>query len=171
VRRSVGRCSEKASDKSVGAGKQYNGRMGKVETSQDMGGKMTKGFDISKVPLEEAAEYAAKLFVEIYLKLEQRKIDPGIDFKSLVGLFENTILDEGIGLIETLEEFHKKVLPNSIAIPHPLYLGLVNSSPLPAAALADLLVSALNNNDGGVPHSLRACEEEVIRAFRDLYLL
>jgi hypothetical protein len=37
---------------------------------------MTKGFDISKVPLEEAAEYAAKLFVEIYLKLEQRKIDP-----------------------------------------------------------------------------------------------
>lgn len=150
---------------------QYNGRMGKVETSQDMEGRMTKGFDISKVPLEEAAEYAAKLFVEIYLKLEQRKIDPGMDFKSLVGLFENTILDEGIGLIETLEEFHKKVLPNSIAIPHPLYLGLVNSSPLPAAALADLLVSALNNNDGGVPHSLRACEEEVIRAFRDLYEL
>ena len=29
---------EKAGDKSAGAGKQYNGRMGKVETSQDMGG-------------------------------------------------------------------------------------------------------------------------------------
>jgi aromatic-L-amino-acid decarboxylase len=55
--------------------------------------------------------------------------------------------------------------------PHPLYLGLVNSSPLPAAVLADLLVSALNNNGGAFHQSpaMTACEAEVIRAFARLY--
>ena len=55
--------------------------------------------------------------------------------------------------------------------PHPLYLGLVNSSPLPAAALADLLVSALNNNGGAFHQSpaMTACEAEVVRAFARLY--
>jgi aromatic-L-amino-acid decarboxylase len=55
--------------------------------------------------------------------------------------------------------------------PHPLYLGLVNSSPLPAAALADLLVSSLNNNGGAFHQSpaMTACEAEVVRAFARLY--
>ena len=47
--------------------------------------------------------------------------------------------------------------------PHPLYLGLVNSSPLPGAVLADLLISSLNN-DGGAFHqspAMTTCEEEV----------
>jgi L-2,4-diaminobutyrate decarboxylase len=47
----------------------------------------------------------------------------------------------------------------------------VNSSPLPGGALADHLISALNNNDGGVPQAALACEEEVIRAFKTLYEL
>ena len=51
--------------------------------------------------------------------------------------------------------------------PHPLYLGLVNSSPLPAAALADLLVSSLNNNGGAFHQSpaMTTCEAEVVRAY------
>jgi hypothetical protein len=40
--------------------------------------------------------------------------------------------------------------------PHPLYLGLVNSSPLPGAVLADLLISSLNNN-GGAFHQISDC--------------
>jgi aromatic-L-amino-acid/L-tryptophan decarboxylase len=121
--------------------------------------------------LERASEEASRLFVEIYEKLETRKVDPGIDFKSLVEVFRNTLKTEGVGLLEALRDFREKVLPNSLAIPHPLYLGLVNSSPLPGAALADHLISALNNNDGGVPQSALACEEEVIRAFKELYEL
>jgi glutamate/tyrosine decarboxylase-like PLP-dependent enzyme len=78
---------------------------------------------------------------------------------------------EGVGLLEALKDFREKVVPNCLAIPHPLYLGLVNSSPLPGAALADHLISALNNNDGGVPQAALACEEEVIRAFKELYEL
>jgi aromatic-L-amino-acid decarboxylase len=55
--------------------------------------------------------------------------------------------------------------------PHPLYLGLVNSSPLPGAALADLLVSSLNNNGGAFHQSpaMTACEAEVVRAFARFY--
>ncbi len=37
-----------------------------------------------KLDLETASEEASRLFVEIYEKLETRKVDPGIDFKSLV---------------------------------------------------------------------------------------
>src|SRR5271168_2178436 len=121
--------------------------------------------------LQRASEEASRLFVDIYQKWETRKVDPGIDFKSLVELFRNTLKSEGVGLLEALRDFKEKVVPNSLAIPHPLYLGLVNSSPLPGAALADHLISALNNNDGGVPQAALACEEEVIRAFRELYEL
>ena len=124
-----------------------------------------------KLDLEIASEEASRLFVEIYEKLETRKVDPGIDFKSLVELFRESLKDEGVGLLGALRDFREKVVPNCLAIPHPLYLGLVNSSPLPGAALADHLISALNNNDGGVPQAALACEEEVIRAFKELYEL
>ena len=119
--------------------------------------------------LEKASQEASRLFVEIYEKMESRKVDPGTDFSSLSEVFRNTLTDEGVGLLEALRDFRDKIIPHSLAIPHPLYLGLVNSSPLPGAALSDHLISALNNNDGGVPQSPRACEEEVIRAFRELY--
>ena len=121
--------------------------------------------------LKKASEEAARLFVDIYEKLETRKVDPGIDFKSLVEVFRHTLKNEGVGLLEALKDFGEKVIPNALAIPHPLYLGLVNSSPLPGAALADHLISALNNNDGGVPQSPLACEEEVIRAFKEVFEL
>ncbi len=124
-----------------------------------------------KQDLERASEEAARLFVEIYEKLETRKVDPGIDFKSLIETFRNTLTSEGVGLLHALEDFREKVVPNSIAIPHPLYLGLVNSSPLPGGAVADHLISALNSNDGGVPQAALACEEEVIRAFREVFEL
>jgi aromatic-L-amino-acid decarboxylase len=124
-----------------------------------------------KLNLEIASEEASRLFVEIFEKLEDRKVDPGIDFRSLVEVFRETLKGEGVGLLEALSDFREKVVPNCLAIPHPLYLGLVNSSPLPGAALADHLISALNNNDGGVPQAALACEEEVIRAFKELYEL
>jgi len=121
--------------------------------------------------LERASEAAARLFVEIYENIENRKVDPGIDFTALIESFRNTLKNEGVGLLQALKEFREKIVPNTIAIPHPLYLGLVNSSPLPGAALADHLISALNSNDGGVPQSALACEEEVLRAFKELYEL
>jgi aromatic-L-amino-acid decarboxylase len=128
-------------------------------------------FDLTREPLEDAAGRAADLFVEIYRGLEDRRVDPGVDRDELRRLFRHTLTEEGIGLLPTLSEFRDRILPNSMGTPHPLYLGLVNSSPLPAAALADLLVSCLNNNGGAVHQSpaISAAEQEVVRVFTRLF--
>ena len=128
-------------------------------------------FDLRQEPLEEAARRAGELFAEIYRGLEQRPVYPNVERSTLVDQFNGTLQDKGIGLLPALEEFRERVLPASMGTPHPLYLGLVNSSPLPGAALADLLVSSLNNNGGAFHQSpaMTACETEVIRAFASLY--
>jgi aromatic-L-amino-acid decarboxylase len=128
-------------------------------------------FDLLREPLEEAARRAAELFVEIYRGLERRPVAPAVDRGALTEQFAGTLGDDGVGLPAALDEFRDRVLPASMGTPHPLYLGLVNSSPLPAAALADLLVSALNNNGGAFHQSpaMTACEAEVVRAFARLY--
>src|SRR5262245_30843250 len=128
-------------------------------------------FDLRTQPLEEAARRAGEFFVEIYRGLEQRPVAPPVERSALMQQFAGTLHDDGIGLLAALEEFRTHVLPASMGTPHPLYLGLVNSSPLPAAALADLLVSALNNNGGAFHQSpaMTACEAEVVRAFARLF--
>ena len=128
-------------------------------------------FDLTREPLEEAAHRASELFVDIYRGLEQRPVAPAVERGALLEQFAGTLGDDGVGLLATLGEFRDRVLPASMGTPHPLYLGLVNSSPLPAAALADLLVSALNNNGGAFHQSpaMTACEAEVVRAFARLY--
>src|SRR5262245_52379103 len=139
------------------------------------GGDMTSAektpFDPRREPLEEAARRAAELFVEIYRGLEQRPVAPTVERSVLLEQFAGTLHDDGIGLVAVLEEFRERVLPSCMGTPHPLYLGLVNSSPLPGAALADLLISSLNNNGGAFHQSpaMTACEVEVVRAFARLY--
>jgi aromatic-L-amino-acid/L-tryptophan decarboxylase len=128
-------------------------------------------FDLSQEPLEEAARRAGELFVEIYRGLEKRRVAPVVERGVLSEQFAGTLGDEGIGLMAALDEFRERVLPACMGTPNPLYLGLVNSSPMPAAALADLLVSSLNNNGGAFHQSpaMTTCEAEVIRAFARLY--
>src|SRR5947208_16014224 len=128
-------------------------------------------FDLPREPLEEAARRAGELFVDIYRGLEQRPVAPAVDRGALMDRFAGTLGDDGVGLLAALDEFRERVLPACMGTPHPLYLGLVNSSPLPGAALADLLVSALNNNGGAFHQSpaMTACEAEVVRAFASLY--
>jgi glutamate/tyrosine decarboxylase-like PLP-dependent enzyme len=128
-------------------------------------------FNLTREPIEEAARRAGELFVAIYRGLEDRPVAPAVDRAALTARFAGTLGDDGVGLLAALDEFRDRVLPASMGTPHPLYLGLVNSSPLPAAALADLLVSALNNNGGAFHQSpaMTACEAEVVRAFARLY--
>lgn len=126
--------------------------------------------DLSRDALQRASERAAKLFTEIYDGLENRRVDPGVTRQQMQSLFKNTIGDDGIGLDNVLDEFEQKVLPNSMGTPHPLYFGLVNSSPLPAGPIADFLLSSLNNNGGAFHQSpaMSATEWEVIRQFGHL---
>jgi aromatic-L-amino-acid decarboxylase len=128
-------------------------------------------FRVHDEPLEEAARRAGDLFVQISRGLEDRRVFPLVERAELTEQFSGALGDAGIGLVAALDEFRERVLPACMGTPHPLYLGLVNSSPLPGAALADLLVSALNNNNGAFHQSpaMTACETEVIRAFVRLY--
>jgi len=137
----------------------------KVRFSLITGNNMS--LDLTRDGLRRASERAAELFTEIYCGLEDRSVDPRVTRQQMRSLFEDSIEDEGIGLDRVLEEFEKKILPNSMGTPHPLYFGLVNSSPLPAGPLADLLLSSLNNNGGAFHQSpaMSASEWEIIRQF------
>ena len=126
--------------------------------------------DLSRKALSQAAERAADLFTEIYSGLEDRPVDPAVSREDLQQFFESSIQDQGVGLDVALSEFATQVLPHSMGTPHPLYLGLVNSSPLPAGPLADLLVSSLNNNGGAFHQSpaITLAEREVVQQFARL---
>ena len=129
------------------------------------------GFDLASEPIEAAAQRAAELFVSIERGLESRRVAPAATRSALQDRFTGTLGENGVGLLSVLDEFERLILPDCMTTPHPLYLGLVNSSPLPGAALADLLISALNNNGGAFHQSpaMTACEEEVVRLFLQLF--
>lgn len=130
-----------------------------------------EAFDLASMGLEEAAAKAAAIFVSIYRGLEERPVAPPTNRAVLRAMIAGTVVDEGVGLLQALEDFEQWVLPGSMGTPHPLYLGLVNSSPLPGAALGDLLISSLNNNGGAFHQSpaMTTCEEELVRAFAHLF--
>ncbi len=129
-------------------------------------------FDLDREPLEEAGRRALELFVEIYRGLESRRVEPGeAPPRELAEAVAGALDEAGAGLLPALDEFARLILPASMATPHPLYLGLVNSSPLPGAVLADLLISALDNN-GGSAHqnpAIAVLEREVVRGFAELF--
>ncbi len=128
-------------------------------------------FDLAREPIEAAAQRAAELFVAIERALQSRRVAPLASRSALQERFAGTLGENGVGLLSVLDEFERLVLPDCMTTPHPLYLGLVNSSPLPAAAVADLFISALNNNGGAFHQSpaMTACEEEVVRLFVELF--
>ncbi len=129
-------------------------------------------FDLEREPLEEAGRRAAELFVEVYRGLEARRVEPGeAAAGELAEAVAGALGEEGAGLLPALEEFARRILPASMATAHPLYLGLVNSSPLPGAVLGDLLISALNNN-GGSAHqnpAISVLERQVAGDFAELF--
>jgi aromatic-L-amino-acid decarboxylase len=129
------------------------------------------GFDLAHEPIEAAAQRAAELFVSIERGLEMRRVAPSATRQELRKSLAGSLGEDGIGLLPVLDEFEGLILPHCMTTPHPLYLGLVNSSPLPAAALADLFISTLNNNGGAFHQSpaMTSCEAEVVRLFLELF--
>ncbi len=108
------------------------------------------------------------LIADYWRDMEGHRVAPEVDQATLFAQFAHTLSDSGIGLQRGVEEL-AGVMDASIAMSHPLYLGLVNSSPLPEAVLGDLVVSALDNN-GGASHQGPACaaaEREVVRWLAD----
>jgi glutamate/tyrosine decarboxylase-like PLP-dependent enzyme len=126
--------------------------------------------DLADGVLERVAARAAALYVEVYRGLEARPVSPGTTRADLRRLLAGRLGDQGAGLEAALEDFETLLLPHSMGIAHPLYMGLVNSSPLPGGPLGDLLVSALNNNSGAFSQgpAAWACERELVEALLSL---
>ncbi len=117
--------------------------------------------------LTSAVARAGRIYNDFAQHLSDRRVAPACTRADMLGAFENTLDDAGVGIEAMLDEFEQTVLPNSMTTPHPRYAGLVNSSPLAAAPIADLLVSMLNNNGGAFHQSPAgtAAEQEVVRTF------
>ena len=88
-----------------------------------------QGFDLAQEPIEAAAKRAAELFVSIERGLESRRVAPAVTRAALQDRFAKTLDENGVGLLNVLDEFERLILPDCMTTPHPLYLGLVNSSP------------------------------------------
>jgi len=114
-------------------------------------------------------ETAGKRLVEkIASYLEQvshGRVMPEAGREAVFAEFANTLGDTGIGLDRVIDEEVPRVIRHSMAMNHPLYLGLVNSSPWPPAALGDLLVSIIDNNNGATHQGPVAAsvEREILR--------
>ena len=120
--------------------------------------------------LEPAAARTMELFLGMIRgNVETARITPPSVQAAIRERFEGTLGRQGKGLMAALEDFEKQVLPDSLRISDPMYMGLVNSSPLPGAALVDCLVSALDNNAGASHQgpAADACEAEVIRSLSE----
>ena len=126
--------------------------------------------DFEPVALLAALERVSRLVVEFYANLDERRVTPDVTRAELRRALAGTLGDAGVGLQRALDDVERIILPGAMGTPHPGYLGLVNSSPLPGGIAADLIISALNNN-GGAYHqspSMTTAEEEVVRAFRTI---
>lgn len=102
--------------------------------------------------------------VDYWQQIEARPVAPPAELSAVFEQFEGTLSDTGVGVERVVADI-ERVFASSVAMSHPLYLGLVNSSPLPEAALGDLLVSAIDNN-GGASHqgpANAAAERELLR--------
>lgn len=128
--------------------------------------------------LERAADVLQRRLAEVgevlaarYRAWETGAIASGDTRDELAALFAGTLGGPGIGLDAALAFTVDEVLPRCLGIPHPRYWGLVNSSPLPEAVVADALVSGVNNNGGSRAQSpvFTAAEGEVVRFFRDAF--
>ncbi|MEZ6083144.1 MAG: pyridoxal-dependent decarboxylase [Phycisphaerae bacterium] len=125
------------------------------------------------VELEQGLVRAASMLREFYEGLDSRRVSQGMPITETVHAFSGTLGEQGVGLAQALDDVRDIVLPRAMAIPHPLYMGLLNSSPLVGGIVAESIVGAMNNNAGsweqGPPFV--AAEQEVIRCFREMLKL
>ena len=132
---------------------------------------MTKADAEMLKDLSPALDKAARIFLGMMQgNLESARITPVASRGEVHDCFNGSLGQQGKGLMAALQDFEERVLPHSLALSNPMYMGLVNSSPLPGAALMDCLVSALDNNAGASHQgpAAHACEEEVVRSLSEM---
>ncbi len=117
--------------------------------------------------LQRTLARAGEVLAARYRAWEHGRVTPTETTAELDALFAGTLDLPPLGTDALLEHAAEEILPRCLGIPHPRYWGLLNSSPLPAAVVADTLVSGVNNNGGARGQSpvFMSAEREVIRFF------
>ena len=77
---------------------------------------------------------------------ERRPVSPGADPAAVAQRFDEPLPADGRPLDEVISRLARDVIPQSIALTHPMYLGHQVSAPLPAAVWSEMLVGALNQS-------------------------
>ncbi len=103
---------------------------------------------------------AGEIVAEYLGSLEKRGVSPPADPRALTSFFAERISAEGAGWRKAFEELREVALPTAMGIPHPLYLGLMNSSPWPAGNFAESLVAGFSQNAGSFRQSPPATAAE-----------
>jgi aromatic-L-amino-acid decarboxylase len=86
------------------------------------------------------------LLADYLATVEGRPLFPRTTPSALERLFDEPLPLRGKPLDRVLDEIEEKVLPNSVHVNHPGYLGYITPSPNPVGILGDLVASALNQN-------------------------
>ena len=110
------------------------------------------------------------LLADYLASVEDRALFPDIEPARLDELFDEPVPEEPMPAEDVLREVREKLLPNSTAVNHPGYLGLITSTPTPIGILGDFIASALNQNIGAysIGPSGVAMELRTVRWLADL---
>lgn len=118
----------------------------------------------------KAGHYLIDYITDYLQNIENKKLFPDIAPSELYKLFEEGIPEQPRSLEELQKTLEEKLVPYCTHVNHPGYMGLITPSPNPAGILADLLVSALNQNVGAwsIGPSAVVMERKVIRWLNNL---
>lgn len=107
---------------------------------------------------------AGRILGEFYADLGARRVGSAVSPEDVLRELQGSIGEEGVGLDAALADVEDTIVPASMAIPHPKYLGLLNTSPMVGGIVADALIAGLNNNAGAWEQSpaFSAAEAEAI---------
>jgi aromatic-L-amino-acid decarboxylase len=103
---------------------------------------------------------AGEIVAEYLGSLDRRGVSPPADPRALTAFFGERIAAEGVGWRRSFDELRETALATAMGIPHPLYLGLMNSSPWPAGIFAESLVAGFSQNAGSFRQSPPATAAE-----------
>lgn len=118
----------------------------------------------------QAGHYLVDYITDYLKHAGDHALFPSIQPSELYKLFDQPIPTTTTSLAALQKELEEKLVPYCTHVNHPGYMGLITPSPNPAGILADLLVSALNQNVGAwsIGPSAVVMERQVIRWLNDL---
>lgn len=121
--------------------------------------------DLTPNEFRRAAASLADLLADYLEVISERKVSSAPDPKQLRRAFDEELPRRGRGFNALLGALRTGILPNTMTIGSPRYFGLFNPSAIPVAALCDLVISTVNQNEGAFLQSpaMTAIEDRVIR--------